>query len=449
MKNTLLILLIIPSIVACKKLDLKPIQSQVVPQSLSDFQGLLDNANIINASYSILGEISADNYYLSTANYNALAALQHRNAYIWKKNTFEGVQLESGWNANYQRVFYSNIALDGLLKLSPQDQSENYKNIKGHALFTRGVSFFMVAQEFAPVYNISDDGAKPGIVLRLSSDLNIPSQRSSLKATYEQIIRDLEMAKELLPEKPFYKTRPCKAAAMAMLSRVYLSINEFQKSFENVDGALKTANSLIDYNTLVTTSSFPFPQLNAEVLMHATLVNTSILNPTNALIDPLLYDSYENNDLRQALFFRNNNNGTYSFKGNYNGSANPLFSGIAIDELYLTRAECHARLGRLEAALNDLNGLLITRFKAGTYVHKTAPSVDAALALIIAERRKELLLRGIRWMDLRRLNQDPRFAITLSRTVNGETYSLPPNDNRYTFPIPDYVIAINGIQQNP
>jgi len=67
----------------------------------------------------------------------------------------------------------------------------------------------------------------------------------------------------------------------------------------------------------------------------------------------------------------------------------------------------------------------------------------------LKERRKELLFRGLRWTDLRRLNLDPRFAVTLARNVSGQIYSLPPEDPRYAWPIPDDEIQASGIPQNP
>jgi hypothetical protein len=66
----------------------------------------------------------------------------------------------------------------------------------------------------------------------------------------------------------------------------------------------------------------------------------------------------------------------------------------------------------------------------------------------LAERRKELIYRGIRWSDLRRLNRDSRFGIILTKTLNGVTYSLLPNDKRYVLPIDEIEIRLSGIQQN-
>jgi len=58
------------------------------------------------------------------------------------------------------------------------------------------------------------------------------------------------------------------------------------------------------------------------------------------------------------------------------------------------------------------------------------------------------MMRGQRWTDLKRLNKDSRFAVTLSRTVQGTTYTLPPNDPRYALLIPSEVILNSSMPQN-
>ncbi|MNH23081.1 hypothetical protein D3C79_829630 [compost metagenome] len=102
----------------------------------------------------------------------------------------------------------------------------------------------------------------------------------------------------------------------------------------------------------------------------------------------------------------------------------------------------------MNEAMDYLNALLVKRYKTGTYVPLSETDPNKALAVILLERRKQLLFRGLRWLDLRRLNTDARFATTLKRTLDGVEYLLPPNDNRYTFPIPNYIIAASGMQQN-
>ena len=136
------------------------------------------------------------------------------------------------------------------------------------------------------------------------------------------------------------------------------------------------------------------------------------------------------------------------FRGTYDGSPY-YFGGLATDEVYLIRAEAAAREGDVIGAMNDLNTLLSSRWRSGTFVPFSAIDANDALHQILAERRKELLFRGTRWTDLRRLNKDPQFASTSYRLVGGQTYSIPAGDPRYVYPIPDNVISFNpGMIQN-
>jgi len=251
----------------------------------------------------------------------------------------------------------------------------------------------------------------------------------------------------LLPVKPLTPERASKPAAFAMLARVYLNMREYTKAGLYADSCLQLYNTLLDYNKLKSASSFPFPKFNAEVIYDSQLGNGSTLTNTRARIDTVLYLSYAANDLRKSLFFKAGTNGSHVFRGSYEGSA-PLFSGVATDEVYLMRAECYARSGNVPLAMADLNKVLVNRFVSGTFVPYTAATGNDALAQVLAERRKELLMRGVRWNDLKRLNKEGA-NITLVRNVNGQTYTLPPNDPRYAVAIPDDIVLLTGMPQNP
>ncbi|MGF6930556.1 hypothetical protein QFZ48_006056 [Chitinophaga sp. W2I13] len=205
----------------------------------------------------------------------------------------------------------------------------------------------------------------------------------------------------------------------------------------------------------------PFLRFNKEVIFHSVIdYQNSVLevgfgDENKALIDPVIISAYQNDDLRKQLLVKENldvpvPSGTYRFVGNYEGAvgSSALFNGLAVDELYLVRAECYARAGQTANAVNDMNTLLATRWSTGTYPGFTVGNATDALQKILLERRKELLMRGLRWTDLRRLNKDTRFAKNLSRTVNGTVYSLPANDARYTLLIPQEVITNSKLAQN-
>lgn len=442
---------------SCKKyLDLKPDQSLYVPSTLTDCQGLLDNYIVMNSSYPANGEAAADNYFLTDASWSILPTAEARDNYIWAA---QGNHLTTAWSGPYAAIFNSNLVLQVLDKITPASGT-TYNSIKGSALFFRGFSLHTIASLFCKPYDPTSSSQDLGVPVRLSPNIDIVYGRGTVQQVYERIILDLKNATQLLPTSTSIKSRPNKTAAYAALSRVYLSMRDYGNAGLYADSCLKSYNTLLNYSSLPTSPTSLFTRFNNEVIFPSIMTGgSSSIAPVVAKVVKTLYDSYDPNDLRKVLFFRANtgvNIGTFAFKGSYDGSAANPFNGLATDEIYLIRAECYARSGKITEALKDLNDLLRTRWKVTMvngvnttpYPNYTAGTADEALNIILNERRKELIFRGIRWTDLRRLNTETRFAITLTRTVNGNAYSLPPNDLRYTMLIPQDVINTTGIPQN-
>ncbi|MFT4152360.1 RagB/SusD family nutrient uptake outer membrane protein [Parafilimonas sp.] len=436
---------------SCKKdwLNVKSDKSLVVPNTISDYQAILDNTfPIFNVYLADLGEIGSDDYHITDADWQSLNSFTQKNAYIWASDVYEGENVND-WSKAYQRIFYANVALDGINSITPTASTEDaWANIKGSALFCRAFDHFnSLEEEFSKPYNQATANTDLGVPLRLTSDINAKSVRATTQQTYDQIIADLKQAASLLPNLPLFKTRPSKACAFALLARVYLTMSDFSNALLYSDSCLQIDDSLLDYNQLDTTVSYPIQRFNDEVIYQYRFFYDQILRPDVFIVDSNLYRRYSINDLRRKVFFTNKD-GTIRYKGSYDGSVQ-RFGGIATDEIYLIRAECQARMGNTSAAMQDLNTLYKSRWDNSVlYVPLSATDAADALQQVISERRKELCFRGLRWMDLRRLNQDPNFAVTLTRVINGQTYTLPPNDNRYTYAIPDQEIQISGIQQN-
>ncbi|HEY8894221.1 MAG TPA: RagB/SusD family nutrient uptake outer membrane protein [Niastella sp.] len=436
---------------SCKKswIEDRSNKSLDVPNTIVDFQALLDNVLIMNDNHPNIGEAGADNYYVPYALWQTWPST-YRNAYVWEKDIYNNALTDlPNWNNAYRQVFYANIVLDGIDKVgSEQLNDPAWNNAKGSAYFYRAEAFFNISQLYAQPFSLTFPDY-PGIPLRLNADPNAVSVRASLSDSYKQIESDLLNSVDYLPVVPLYKTRPSKPAAYALLSRYYLVKQDFSRALNYADLCLKLYDSLLDYNTLNASATYPVPGFNREVIYEATLQDDPLYNVV--FVDSNLYMSYDNNDVRKKLLFKTNALGQATFSGTYTGgtasSISKAFGGIASDEIYLTRAECYARTGNLAAAMNDLNSLLKLRWKTGTFVAKTAANTSEALALILQERRKETLFRGLRWLDLRRLNLDGA-NITLTRNLNNQIYTLPPNDPRYVLPIPPDVIAISGMTQN-
>lgn len=450
------------SMSACSKSDFlneKPRKSLVLPTTLEHFQAILDNDSDINGAESTgstpqLGESGSDNFYLADAEYNTFLRPQMQNYYIWAQNPYAGISV-ADWVRPYLTILYANTVLDGLGGIEKtDDNAREHDHIRGQALFHRAHMFWQLAQVFAPAYDPESGNNDLSIVLRLESDINETLRRATVQETYERILTDLSTAIDLLDEIPVHKSRASKPAAYGLLARVYLSMRDYEKAGLYADLCLQIQNSLFDYNLANANAMSPFQgtrfehPINQEVIFFSGMLsNVGAVFPTNpvhARVDTMLYESYDVNDLRREVFFRPRSadpssgflfKGSYSFRGYIH-----YFSGLAVDEMLLVRAECEARAGNTGQALDDLNTLLIKRWREGTYEPFEGLDAQQALSLVLRERRKELLFRGLRWTDLRRLNQEGN-DITLVRNINGHTQTLSPDDPRWIWPFPPDVLV--------
>lgn len=436
---------------SCKKyLDAKPDQKLVIPTTIQDLQALLEFPNLTNDVFPLCAEVSAGDFYYLPTGWQSQDEYG-RNMYTWQKGNLFSPYSEE-WGLLYHLIYKTNIIMDhaGQIKRAPGDEAE-FNNTIGCALFYRSYAYLQAAWTWSLAYDDETADTDLGVAYRANSNFNDPTARLSVRQTYQAVIEDAKRALTLLPAMAVHPFRPSKPAAHALLARTYLSMREYDKALLHADSCLQFPHKLIDYNndpSITATATYPFGRFNAEVIFVA---GASLNTPfTQGIPDSTLYDSYAATDLRRTLFFRSRNQTIRIFKGNYESGngAGVLFTGLAADELYLTRAECLARDQQVAAALQDVNAVLEKRYATGTYTPFSTTDATAALAFILQERRKQLIYRGLRWMDIKRLNKDGA-NITLTRVIDGQEYTLPPNDLRYALAIPENVITISGLQQNP
>jgi starch-binding outer membrane protein, SusD/RagB family len=342
--------------VSCKKyLDAKTNKTLVIPSTLNDAKTLLDFYSLMNEDYPSLGNESDDNYYLLDSYFNS-RNINTQNNYTWAKEAID----ELDWNNMYRIVLSSNVAIETVnLQSDSVRKSAKAKTIIGAAYFFRSLGFYNVVQYYAMPYDLATAKTLPGIPIRLSSDASQVTKRATLEESWQQIINGLKMAISLLPETNISLTRPSKTAAFAELANVYLDMSDFKSAEKYADSALLLNNTLIDYNLIDKTQLYPFTRYNAEVTFQAASTYPGTLIYTHYILDSLLYQSYDINDLRQQLYFKSNGPGTVGFRGSYDGTSEP-FNGIANDEVYLIKAECAARNGKVDIAMDFLNRLLVT-----------------------------------------------------------------------------------------
>ena len=449
MKNRLIKLLIVSVcavLVSCEGfLDPKPDQGLLTPNSLNDVQLLLDNTDVFNRQ-AMLVNISADDFWTTSEAYQGMNVLE-QGAYLWLDDPYQGSNILD-WESAYRQVFYANVALETLEDYSG-GEIERADELRGMALFYKSYAYFHLLQQFAPAYQRNGGNDELlGIILRDRAEINDPSERASLTDSYEALLMDLEEAVNLLPSTIGLKTRPNQAAGYGLLARVYLVMFEYEKAGEAAEKALQQYSDRLDFNDMDLSPLRPFERFGPETIFYSILHSHAFSRGAQTYVDSLLIQSYEDGDLRKDAYFNLRGDGLFNMTGHHTGST-LVFGGLTVGELQLIAAESFARTGNETLALTYLNQLLEKRYQTEEWTPLQGLSGNELLERILLERQKELVGRGIRWTDLRRLNQEAGFEKVVVREIDGQEFRLEPGSNAYVFPIPDNEIIRSGVVQNP
>lgn len=122
------------------------------------------------------------------------------------------------------------------------------------------------------------------------------------------------------------------------------------------------------------------------------------------------------------------------------------YKAMRLSEMYLIRAEAHARKAAPDfaAAAADVNAIRNARFNT-PQVTTTYTSLNQAITDIKAERRLELSYEGFRYVDIKRYRNILNEGIERDANdcLGGVPCSLPVSSEKFTFPIPQAEINAN------
>jgi opacity protein-like surface antigen len=290
--------------VSCKKyLDERVNNNITTPSTISDLQALLDNATKLNLNNtSAFGQVSDDDYFLLSSSLTSLSA-SIQNAY--KHIPFDYF-FANDWSVCYQTIYTTNTCLEIINKIDRTPQNAiAWDNIKGSALFFRAFNFLNLSWNYAKAFDENSSQNDLGIVLRIGTDFNIPSARSTAKQSYEQVISDAKQAISYLPDNSAHVFRPSKPAAYALLARAYLSMRVYDSALKYSNLSLSLKSNLLDYKSSINANaSAPFTQKynNPEIVFYTETYVNWIASPafatSRALVDTTLFATYESTDVR-------------------------------------------------------------------------------------------------------------------------------------------------------
>ncbi|WP_300441110.1 RagB/SusD family nutrient uptake outer membrane protein [Christiangramia sp.] len=433
--NSIFGLFIILAFSGCDdKLDIEPRQSISVSTAISTGENVKNiligvyNETGQSASYGGYFQLLSDLYGFTTeATWGGTfqAPRQVFNKEIFIDNGF----VRDLWLNAYEAINQANLVLD----YSDLVEEEDRDRVMGEAYFLRALNYF----DLNRLYSNGDMGVPLTLtgIIDYSQNLEIP--RASTSEVYNQVISDLEMAYELLPEDNGFFAD--KYAAQGLLARVHLQLGNYAQARDAADDVIQnsghslTASYEAAFNNDVNSSEDVFAfqvttQDGSNVLVTHYADQSVGGRGGDVTVNPSYLARFGEDDARGSFFYTSaQNEGTLT--GKYTNQFGNI-SLIRLAEMYLIRAEANLREGTTVGAtpLEDINKI---RNRAGAEALSSVSIED-----VLNERDLELMFEGFLIFDYKRTG----------RNVG----DLPANSNKLSFPIPQRELDANSLlEQNP
>ena len=459
--TTILAICVVVMLTGCNDfLDIKP-KGEKIPKTVTDYETLLNYESVQKVSDTYPTYLTDDVYLPDVAQGTATPGLNSveqsiLNLYLFKKDVFGEAQDDGFWFASYNRIYYYNTVIDNIMNAEGPSEQQKH-SIRAEALISRALEYLYLVNGYAKHYDVRTAETDPGVPLILDEDISKKDLvRASVKDVYAQILSDLQAALPNLPVQPKGNAfRASKAAGYGILAKMYLYMGNYTEALKAANEVLAINNSLLDLKK--------YAVVKVQSSIGRTNVPQDIDNPENIYIKfaPYVYglsskvfgsdeliSLFSEDDMRLQIYFTKNFRNIPTDKYVW---APYLRANLAVSspEIYLIAAECEAREGSVERAIALINKLRDNRIKNNTDV--VATDRNDALQKVLEERRRELAMSGmVRYIDLKRLNQESQFAKTVTHVTGEGTFSLEPNSPLYVLPIPAKVMRFNknSMKQN-
>lgn len=459
--TTILAICVVLMLTGCNDyLDIKP-KGEKIPKTVTDYETLLNYESVQKVSDTYPTYLTDDVYLPDVAQGTATPGLNSvdqsiLNLYLFKKDVFGEAQDDGFWFASYNRIYYYNTVIDNIMDAEGPSEQQKH-SIRAEASISRALEYLYLVNGYAKHYDVRTADTDPGVPLVLDEDISKKDLvRASVKDVYAQIQSDLQAALPNLPAQPKGNAfRASKAAGYGILAKMYLYMGNYAEALKAANEVLEINNSLLDLKK--------YAVVKVQSSIGRTNVPQDIDNPENIYIKfaPYVYglsskvfgsdeliSLFSEDDMRLQVYFTKNFRNIPTDKYVW---APYLRANLAVSspEIYLIAAECEAREGSIERAIALINKLRDNRIKNNTDI--VATDRNDALQKVLEERRRELAMSGmVRYIDLKRLNQESQFAKTITHVTGEGMFSLEPNSPLYVLPIPAKVMRFNknSMKQN-
>lgn len=437
-----------------KYLDVLPPSTSVNPTTIKDFEEMLNTDSLALPQFFLLDLISDDvqfrDYQLNNvSNYFS-------RSYLWERSIWNSADLDLMYSSAYSRILQMNIILSRVDE-APKDETntdERKANVISKALIHRAWYYLQLVNAYGRVYDPVTASSDLGVPLILRPDANSLPSRATIQEVYDQILGDLKqaVANSYLPAKGKNILHPGKAAGYALLARASLLQSRYDQAEKYADTVLSLVNTIQDYNVSYTgLTQLEELALNPEILLGKITVEKDFYREMGGVFrsGKSLNDSLGSADLRNARRFTYR---SYNVTGSGTATTIAFDNSVGTPEVYLIKAECLARAGKVTEAGTILDNLRKNRIPQASLRNRSY-SAGNILAYVLGERRRELFYKGgLRLFDIKRLNKEGLVTINLKRQNENYTEdlaTLEAGSPRFIMPFAPIIIANNpNIIQN-
>ncbi|MCQ2220155.1 MAG: RagB/SusD family nutrient uptake outer membrane protein [Prevotella sp.] len=413
---------------------------------------------------------------------------------VGTKETFTDYYAENGcWTEFYKYINVANNVIESAKDLpeNTDAEKEGKKKVVGEAHFIRAFLCWWLTNTYGQPYNPATADKELGVPLKTTQEvIDQKFQRNTLAECYDLIVSDLHEADNLLSQLTTKKKsiyRADKTAVHLLLSRVYLYMQDWKNAEKY---ARMTVEEHPELENLNTSSEKFMVAANPENIfsMGGDDICTIINSACQAYrISKEQYEMYGSNDRRKSSWFWNRGIFTgiikhtdnpsypsiastsdsyyyyhYSIHTGYQSPVSSLF-WLRSSEAYLNLAEALCYQNNDSEALRVLNDFRKARLFNGSQELSKAYSHEELVKEIRDEHRREFVMEGHRWFDLRRYRvcsvMPEKKSLTHTYTYYKERgskdilythqYVLKEDDPSWTLPIPAEVLQFNtGMASN-
>lgn len=460
-------------------------------QTLTGIYAAYMSGSLYSGYLTLLPDIQADLVHAVQGYSNTYGSY-----WLWDIRPTHG-ELESVYGGLYRVIGRCNYYLDKVQALRDSltdDESISYLDFyTGEVYCARALAYSELIRCFCKAYTPETaDEPEQGVALDSTYFGAKPLKRSTLKKSYEFVIRDLEKSEELLKDAEYGYSAPyfTYASANALRARTALYMQDW-------DNAIKYSTRLIEDDAYALSTSAAYTSgvspitgaskvynyidymwtndLSTEVIWMVDYTITSyggalgqvFLNFNNNYVyfypdyvpSEWVINLYPSNDVRYNAYFTNLSTGyahglTWPLLTKYFG--NESFIGnliyhvskpkpMRLAEQYLIRAEAYCSKPQPEysKAAADIQTLRKARYTGNASASLNA---DNWLQVISEERVKELYMEGFRLHDLKRWNMGFERTPQTAALDEGSRLKISSGDYRFVWPIPQNEIEAPGSQ---